>query len=326
MRLPLHPQITKISAVSAVSRSASSRTFSSSATSSAAPTSRNGMPEGCFRHRQEQKLSERLGQPVVIDNRPGAGGNIAAGFVAKAPADGYTIFMGTISTHAINRAPDPRRQPRAPGALGGGAGRAGEGEVGAAQLCLAGGRHRPAPRRRAVQSMAGVEMLHVLYKGSAPAATDLLAGRVSVMFDTTLSSLPHVEAGKLRALAVTTAERSSQLPDLPTLLGRHRLRRIVHELARVGHRTRLVVPHLAGPSLGGEHPTFIGTLKAKPSPSWGRPGWRGVSRSFARSGALRRRRPEYDRCLRRCGRGTDTTSPRSSQARRGRAGADPPAA
>lgn len=187
-----------------------------------------------------QKLAERLGRPVVVDNRPGAGGNLGAAIVAKAPADGHVLFLGTIATHAINQSLyarlgyDPVRDfapvslltsvplvlvvpadlparsvkdlvalaKARPGALNyasPGAGTA---------LHLAG---------ELFKSLAGVDVVHVPYKGSAPAITDLLGGRVSLMFDTTLSALPHVKAGKLRALAVTTARRSAALPELPTV-------------------------------------------------------------------------------------------------------------
>jgi tripartite-type tricarboxylate transporter receptor subunit TctC len=187
-----------------------------------------------------QKLAERLGRPVVVDNRPGAGGNVGAAIVAKAPADGHVLFLGTIATHAINQSlyarlgHDPVRDfapvslltsvplvlvvpadlparsvkdlvalaKARPGALNyasPGAGTA---------LHLAG---------ELFKSLAGVDVMHVPYKGSAPAITDLLGGRVSLMFDTTLSALPHVKAGKLRALGVTTARRSAALPELPTV-------------------------------------------------------------------------------------------------------------
>jgi tripartite-type tricarboxylate transporter receptor subunit TctC len=187
-----------------------------------------------------QKLAERLGQPVVIDNRPGAGGNIAAALAAKAATDGHTIFMGTISTHAINQSLytkltfDPVKDfvpvslltsvplilvvnpdlqvtsvkdlialaQSKPGSLNyasPGAGTA---------LHMAG---------ELFKMLAGVDMVHVPYKGSAPALTDLIGGRVSLMFDTTLSAFPHIKSGKLRALAVTAGRRSAALPELPTV-------------------------------------------------------------------------------------------------------------
>jgi tripartite-type tricarboxylate transporter receptor subunit TctC len=186
------------------------------------------------------KLNERLGQPVVIENRPGAGGNIGAAVAAKAAPDGYTMFMGTISTHAINPSLyaklgyDPVRD-FAPVSLltsvplvlvvhpGLGArsikdvialAKAKPGELTYASpgagtaLHLAG---------ELFKTLAGVDIVHVPYKGSAPALTDVMAGRVSLMFDTSLSALPHVKGGKLHALAVTTARRSPMLPELPTV-------------------------------------------------------------------------------------------------------------
>ena len=187
-----------------------------------------------------QKLTEAWGQPVVIDNRPGAGGNIGADLVAKSAPDGYTILEGALSTHAVNvslysRMPyDPVRDfdpitlaavtpnvlvlnpsvpasnvkeliayARAnPGKLAFGSGSNGSAGHLAGEL---------------FKTEAGVDMVHVPYKGAAPAMQDLLAGRVQLMFDNLANSMQQVRAGKLRALAVTTAHRSTLVPDLPTL-------------------------------------------------------------------------------------------------------------
>ncbi len=187
-----------------------------------------------------QKLGEQLAQQVVIENRGGAGGNIGAELVAKAPPDGYTLFLATIGTMTINpslysRMPfDTLRDFAAisqltsmpqllvvhpsvpvksvkeliayaksrPGQLNfasGGAGTA---------IHLAG---------ELFKTMAGVEMVHVAYKGSAPAMTDLIGGQVTVMFDQILTALPHVQSGKLRALGVTTEQRSPAAPQIPTI-------------------------------------------------------------------------------------------------------------
>jgi tripartite-type tricarboxylate transporter receptor subunit TctC len=187
-----------------------------------------------------QKLGEQLGQQFVIDNRGGAGGNIGAEAVAKSPPDGYTLFLATIGTMAINpnlysKMPfDTLRDFAAisqltsmpqllvvhpsvpaksvkeliayakshPGQLNfasGGSGTA---------IHLAG---------ELFKSMANVDMVHIAYKGSGPAMTDLLGGQVSLMFDQILTALPHVQSGKLRALAVTTAKRSRAVPQLPTI-------------------------------------------------------------------------------------------------------------
>ncbi|MCX7135838.1 MAG: tripartite tricarboxylate transporter substrate binding protein, partial [Proteobacteria bacterium] len=187
-----------------------------------------------------QELNKSWGQPVVIDNRPGAGGNIGADLVAKAPADGYTILMGAVSTHAINvtlynKLPyDPIRDfapvtlitsvpnvlvvhpsvpannvkelialaKSRPGQLNFASGSTGSAGHLAGEL---------------FNSMAGVRMTHIPYKGAAPAVVDLMAGHVSLMFDNMSSALPNIKATRVRALAVTTLKRSPLLPQLPTI-------------------------------------------------------------------------------------------------------------
>ncbi len=187
-----------------------------------------------------QKLQETWGQPVVVDNRPGAGGGIGADLVAKSPGDGYTLLMGAVSTHAINpslyaKVPyDAQRDfvpvalvaqvpnilvinpsvpvqsvqelidyARAkPGSLSFGSGSTGSTGHLAGEL---------------FKTMAGVDMVHIPYKGGAPAMQDLLAGQTQLMFDNLANALPQVKAGKLRALAVTTLKRAPAVPDLPTI-------------------------------------------------------------------------------------------------------------
>jgi tripartite-type tricarboxylate transporter receptor subunit TctC len=187
-----------------------------------------------------QKLSERLGQPVIVENKAGAGGNLGAEFVAKSAADGYTILMGAVATHAINptlykKMPyDAEKdfQPvtllvstpnvlvvnpsvkassvkefialakAEPNKLNFGSGSNGSAGHLAGEL---------------FKSMAGVEMTHVPYKGGAPAMTDLLAGQIQLMFDNLANAMPNIKSGKLRALAVTTAKRSAFAADLPTI-------------------------------------------------------------------------------------------------------------
>ena len=187
-----------------------------------------------------QGLTKELGQPVVIDNRAGAGGNIGGALVAKAPADGHTLFMGTVGTHAINAAlykkmpfdhvkdfaPLTRvamvpnllvahpAQPfktvkeliayakANPGKLNFGS--SGNGS----SIHLSG---------ELFKSMTDVDIVHVPYKGSAPAVTDLLGGQIGVMFDNMPSAIQHVRSGKLRPIAVTTVKRSPELPDVPTI-------------------------------------------------------------------------------------------------------------
>jgi len=185
-------------------------------------------------------LGKRLGQPVIIENRPGAGGNIGARIVAKAPPDGYTLIMAPTSIYAI--AMTLYAQPGydvvrdfvpvssvanalhvlvVNPAVG----------VGTVKDLLALARQRPGDLNVAsqgtgtvshleavmLQQMAGIQMEHIPYKGSAPAVLDLLAGRVQVMFDSVASTLPHIRAEKLKPIAVPTLQRVSVLPGIPTL-------------------------------------------------------------------------------------------------------------
>ncbi len=187
-----------------------------------------------------QKLAERIAQQVVVDNRPGAGGNIGTDIVAKAAPDGYTMLMGSAGPLAINaslfaKMPfDPVRD-LAPVTLAASTpnvlvlhpslkaatvkelialARARPGEINFASS----GHGTPAHLAGELfNSMAGVKMVHVPYKGAAPALADLLGGQVQLMFSTMPPALPHVKDGKLRALAVTSAKRSPAAPELPTV-------------------------------------------------------------------------------------------------------------
>jgi tripartite-type tricarboxylate transporter receptor subunit TctC len=184
------------------------------------------------------KLSSALGQPIVAENRPGAGTTIAADFVAKAPADGYTIYFADVTTHAINAtlykklpydsvddftavaavAATPllflvpaslpvnslkefidlaKQKPMNYASSGNGT-----------ILHLSG---------ESLKSMAGIELTHVPYKGSAPAVLATLAGEVSATFSTMPPALPHVKSGKLKALGVTSPVRNQVVPDVPTM-------------------------------------------------------------------------------------------------------------
>ncbi|MDR6213375.1 tripartite tricarboxylate transporter substrate binding protein [Paracidovorax wautersii] len=185
------------------------------------------------------RMAQTLGQPVVIENRAGAGGNIGMDAVAKAAPDGYTVGMGAISTNALNphiykKMPfDPRKDFTPVGLLGQSTIvlEAGPGlSVKTVAELLAHARQHPGvPYATAgagtSMHLAGVlfaqmsrtEWVHVPYKGSAPLITDLIAGQVPVAFDNLPASLPHIQAGKLRALAVAGTRRSPALPDVPTL-------------------------------------------------------------------------------------------------------------
>lgn len=186
-----------------------------------------------------QKLSERLGQQVVIDNKPGAGSNIGTDIVAKAPKDGYTLVVGTVQ-HIVNpylfaTLPfDPVKDfapvslmtkahivlvvnPDVPvknvrelvtraKAQPGGISWASAGNGSTSHLAL-----------EAFKAETGVPATHVPYKGTQPALTDVIGGRVPVMFDGVVTSLPQIKAGKLRPLAVASLSRSPLLPDVPTM-------------------------------------------------------------------------------------------------------------
>lgn len=185
------------------------------------------------------RMAQTLGQPVIIENRAGAGGNIGMDAVAKSAPDGYTVGMGAISTNALNphiykKMPfDPRKDFTAIGQLGNSTIVL---EVGAAlpvknvDELLAHVRKNPGlPYATAgagtSMNLAGVlfaqisktDWVHVPYKGSAPLITDLIGGQVPVAFDNLPASLPHIQSGKLRALAVAGVQRSPALPDVPTL-------------------------------------------------------------------------------------------------------------
>ena len=187
-----------------------------------------------------QKLSETLGQQVIVDNRPGAGGNIGAELVAKAQADGYTLLMGTVGTHAINpslyaKMPYDHVKDFAPVILVAGVpnvlvvnpdlpfktvadvvayAKANPGKLNFASSGSGTSIHLSG---ELFKVMAGVQMTHVPYKGSAPALTDLIGGQVQLMFDNLPSALPQIKGGKLRAVAVTSTTRAAALPDVPTV-------------------------------------------------------------------------------------------------------------
>src|SRR4051794_20638359 len=186
-----------------------------------------------------QWLSERLGQPFTIENQPGAGGNLATGAVVRAPADGYTLLT-TISSNAINQTLYDNLNFNFVRDIAPVAGiflvpqvmvvnlafpattvpefiayaKANPGKINMASSGV-GSVHHVAGEL--FKSMTGVDMVHVPYRGSAPALTDLIAGQVQVMFDVTSSSAAQVKAGRLRALAVTTTTRLDVLPDVPVM-------------------------------------------------------------------------------------------------------------
>lgn len=186
------------------------------------------------------QAARELGQPFVIENRPGAGGNVGADYVAKQPGDGYTIMITSIGM-ATNPALyaklsyDPVKDfapisllAVVPNVLVVNAAKSADKSV---KDVLAHARREPGKLTYAsagngtsihlagemFAALAGVQLLHVPYKGSGPAVTDMLGGQVDLMFDSITSARPHIQSGKLRALGVTTARRSSALPDVPTI-------------------------------------------------------------------------------------------------------------
>ncbi len=190
------------------------------------------------------ELQKMWQQPVVIENRPGAGGNIGAELVAKSPNDGYTLLMGTVGTHAINAAlfaqsgskmPFDAVKDFVPITLAAGVPNVmvvnSKMPVTSVNDFIAYAKAHPGQLNMAssgngtsihltgelFKTMTGTFMVHLPYRGSAPALTDLLAGNTNVMFDNLPSALPHIKSGRLKALAVTSRERSSALPDVPTM-------------------------------------------------------------------------------------------------------------
>jgi tripartite-type tricarboxylate transporter receptor subunit TctC len=187
-----------------------------------------------------KRLTETLGQSVVVDNRAGAGGNIGSDLVAKSTPDGYTLLMGTVGTHAINpslyaKMPYDHIKDFVPIVLVAGVPnvlevnpslpvnsvsdliKLAKSKPGTINFASSGSGTSIHLSGELFKTMAGVDMTHVPYKGSAPAISDLIGGQVQVMFDNLPSSLPQIKAGKLRAIAVTSLKRSPALPDIPTI-------------------------------------------------------------------------------------------------------------
>lgn len=186
-----------------------------------------------------QKLTEAWGQPIVVDARPGASGNIAAELLVKSPGDGYTLqyFPAAlvVNPSLFPKVPYDLAKDFSPIALLGtfplvlvvnptvAATSVAEvialakAKPGALNFASIGNASPPHLAGELFNQIAGVKLVHVPYKGSAPAQTDLIGGQVQMMFDTAVSAIPHVKSGRTRALAVTTKSRSRLLPDLPSL-------------------------------------------------------------------------------------------------------------
>src|SRR5215208_1123608 len=190
------------------------------------------------------ELSKAFGQQFVVDNRAGAGGNVGAEIVAKSPGDGYTLLMGTVGTHGINRALyeklpyDPVKDfvpvtlvAGVPNVMVMQTEKARTMGINSVADFIRYAKAHPAKLNMAssgngtsihlsgelFKSMTGVYMVHLPYRGSGPALLDLVGGTADVMFDNLPSSMPQIKAGKLKALAVTSRQRPAALPDVPTV-------------------------------------------------------------------------------------------------------------
>jgi tripartite-type tricarboxylate transporter receptor subunit TctC len=225
-------------ALPAMSRVATAQTYPSRPVHLIVPIAAGGAQDILARL-MGQWLSERLGQPFVIENRPGGGGNIGTEAVVRAPADGYTILLASpantinATLHGklnfnfirdiapiagIARGPffvaiHPTVPAKTVPELIAYA-KANPGRLSMASAGIGTGPHMAG---ELFKMMAGVDMVHVPYRGGGPALSDLLGGQVQAMFPTTASSIGHVKAGRLRALAVTTARRAEALPEVPTV-------------------------------------------------------------------------------------------------------------
>ena len=190
------------------------------------------------------ELQKAFGQPFVVDNKPGAGGNVGAADVAKSPADGHTLLMGTVGTHGINVAlyskmPFDHVKDFAPITLVASVpnvlvlnpanaqkyginsvadlARFAKANPGKLNMASSGNGTSIHLSGELFKAMTGSFMVHFPYRGSGPALIDLLGGNMDLMFDNLPSALPHIKSGRLKALAVTSAKRSDAVPDLPTV-------------------------------------------------------------------------------------------------------------
>ena len=187
-----------------------------------------------------QKLSETLGQPVVVDNKPGAGGALGSDLAAKAAPDGYTLLMATTSTHsigpalqklpydaqrdfvAISEVADATNVLIVSQQLGVNSVKdliaLAKSKPGQLNFSSSGTGAIPHLSGERFKSMTGTDMLHIPYKGTALAIPDIINGQIALMFDSIVSVMPHIRSGKVKALAISSAKRSALLPELPTMI------------------------------------------------------------------------------------------------------------
>lgn len=190
------------------------------------------------------ELSKAFGQPFIVDNRAGAGGNVGADIVAKSPADGYTLLMGTVGTHGINkslysRLPYDPQKDFAPVTLVAGVPNVmvmqtekakalginnvldfikyAKAHPGQLNMASSGNGTSIHLAGELFKSMTGTFMTHIPYSGSGPAMMGMVSGNVDVMFDNLPSAMPQIKGGKLKAFAVTSSQRSAAMPELPTI-------------------------------------------------------------------------------------------------------------
>ncbi|GAB4560207.1 MAG: tripartite tricarboxylate transporter substrate binding protein [Rhizobacter sp.] len=190
------------------------------------------------------ELSRAFGQPFVVENKPGAGGNVGADLVAKSPADGYTLLMGTVGTHGINQSLYPKMpfdpiKDFAPITLVAGVpnvlvmnpAKAEAAKINTVADLIKYAKANPGKLNMAssgngtsihlsgelFKTMTGTFLVHFPYRGSGPALLDLIGGTMDLMFDNLPSAMPQIKAGKLKALGVTSAQRSAALPEVPTI-------------------------------------------------------------------------------------------------------------
>lgn len=230
--------VTAISLAAPVARAQTVAAYPKQAVTLVVPFPAGG-PTDAMARLLAQKLSERLGQQVVIDNRAGAGGGIAAELVARAPADGHTLFFGTTGTMAINPSLykklryDPVKDfapislmattmnvlvvnPQVPAKNLVELVQLAKSKPGELAYGSAGNGSSNHLSGELFKAIAGVQISHVPYRGSAPALVDLLGGRIAMMFDTIAVQTQNIAVGKVRALAVTGSRRSPLLPEVPT--------------------------------------------------------------------------------------------------------------